>query len=430
MRDIHPGGRSRSPNPWSMRFVPVLVTALICAACGSDGASETGTPGVEATVRDSGGVQIVTNRGEGWLAEGAWRLEPDFQVGELDGPYSFGRIAWVSPGRDGEILVLDSQTQLVHVFDSAGIALATFGGEGDGPGEFRRPAAVTPTEDGRIAVSQGFPPVLHWLTLRGDYLESTRLPIARDEAGTRTAGTFGLWQVTREGGVFVQVQVIDPGAEDGEMPVALLQADPTGEAPPDTIAEWTWRPGFGDQAIRVFEPVYTWMPRSDGIVVLSSGSPYEVRWHDPSAGLVRIMRREVDPAPATARHRERATEDMREAMASGGAPEDRIDDLLENLAFESELPEVLRIWVSQPDGRLWIGVHDTQLFDQGFDTAQFGMMNALDVFERDGRYLGRVPLPEGFTLRVVTEDALYGVWEDELEVPFARRYRVVRPVTD
>ncbi len=45
-------------------------------------------------------------------------------------------------------------------------------------------------------------------------------------------------------------------------------------------------------------------------------------------------------------------------------------------------------------------------------------------------YLGRIPIPDGFSLRVVTESALYGVWEDDLEVPFARRYRVIRAAAE
>jgi hypothetical protein len=83
--------------------------------------------------------------------------------------------------------------------------------------------------------------------------------------------------------------------------------------------------------------------------------------------------------------------------------------------------------VSAPDGRLWIGVHDAQLFASREDVGLEGFTNAWDVFEADGRYLGRIPVPAGFSLRVVTEDALYGVWENELEVPFGRRYAILRP---
>jgi hypothetical protein len=121
---------------------------------------------------------------------------------------------------------------------------------------------------------------------------------------------------------------------------------------------------------------------------------------------------------------------MREGMSQGGASDDLIDDLVDRVEFEASVPDVLRVWVSQPDGRLWLGVHDAGFFEAASEPTNGGWMNALDVFERDGRYLGRIPTPEGFRLTVVTEDALYGTWEDELEVPFARRYRVIREAED
>ncbi len=432
MKVINDAGRVRPAFTPSHRFlIWSLVWISALTGCTANPGSDDGGSAapVVVSVTDSSGVEIVANSGDGWDAESTWRIEPDLQVGELDGPLAFGRISWVAPAPDDGMLVLDAQAHLIHLFDSDGHLVRSFGGEGDGPGEFRRPAAVMPIDGGRLAVSQGFPPVLHWLTLAGKHEGTTRLPGARDEAGTRTAGSFGLWQVTPAGRVFVQAQLIDPGAEDGEMPVVLLEVDPDGASAPDTIAEWIWKAGFGDAPIRMFEPVHTWMPRSDGIVVLSHGLPYELQWHDASDGLLRIVRRDLKLSPVSDRHRDRALTVMREGMESGGAPDDMIEDMLDRVEFEDVLPPVLRVWVSEPDGRVWVGVHDADRLDSEGGGLFSGWVNAWDVFERDGPYLGRIPAPDGFTLRVVTQDALYGVWEDELEVPFARRYRVVRPDT-
>ena len=85
---------------------------------------------------------------------------------------------------------------------------------------------------------------------------------------------------------------------------------------------------------------------------------------------------------------------------------------------------------------MWVGVHDAELFAADTETSRSrdkvgleGFTNAWDVFEADGRYLGRLAAPEGFSLRVAAGDALYGVWENELEVQFARRYRIIRPAS-
>ena len=428
MQDTFRSGAVRFPQRasyWILLPLTCVVAWMACMPGEGSGGSEVDP--VALSVVDSSGVEIVTNRGKGWGPDEAWRLEPDLQVGERDGPAAFGRISWVAPGPPGVMLVLDAQSRLVHVFDSAGAEIGRFGGEGDGPGEFRAPAAVTPLADGRLTVAQGFPPVLQWLTAGGDYVTSTRLPLPRDEAGMRTAGSLAIWQVTSGGRVFTQVQVIDPTAADGEMPVALLEIDPSGDAPPDTIANWTWKVSFGEDEIPMFKPIPTWMPRSDGVVVLSPGSPYEIRWLDPSSGLERVMRRELSAATVTDRHRRLAVAEMGEGMAAGGSPQSAIDEMLRKVAFESTVPDVLRVWVSEPDGRLWIGVHDPDVFSRQEDITDRDWVNALDVFEREGRYLGRIPMPEGFKLRVVAAGALYGIWKDELEVPFARRYRVIKP---
>lgn len=399
----------------------------VCLACGAPGDGTGSSADRQATVvADSSGVEIVTNRGEGWDAREAWRLELERQVGERDGPAAFGRVNWVAPGPRGGMIVLDAQASRVHAFDVEGAEVSRFGGRGEGPGEFMRPATVTPLADGGYAVGQGFPPLLQWLTAAGDHIGTTRLPIAKNTEGLRTAGTMALWQVTPAGRVFAQVQVIDPAAAGGEMPVFLVEVDPSDGVPPDTIARWTWHAALGGEPLRVFDAVPSWMPRADGVVVLAAGRPYEIQWHDPSAGLVRVMRRQVDEVPVTDRHREKAIADMREGMEAGGGQNPVLDDMLENAEFESTLPDVLRVWVSRPDGRLWVGVHDAELFEVAGDTPDPTWANALDVFERDGRYLGRIPIPDGFRLRVVTEDALYGVWSDELDVTFARKYRILR----
>jgi hypothetical protein len=421
-------GSIRVPCRDSRYWIFLSLTCAAWLACAPGEEAGGSAPDSDAvSVVDSSGVEIVTNRGDGWGAGEAWRLEPDLQVGERDGPAAFGRISWVAPGPPGAMVVLDAQSHRVHVFDSAGVEIGRFGREGDGPGEFRAPAVVTPLADGRLTVAQGFPPVLQWVTAEGEYLGSTRIPITRDEAGSPTAGAIAIWQVTSAGRVFTQVQIIDPTAADGEMPVALLEIDPTGDALPDTIANWTWNAGLRSGEIRVFEAVHSWMPRSDGVVLLSPGAPYEIQWHDPSSGLQRVMRRPLRAPAVTDRHRLLAIDEMRTGMADGGAPRAAIDELLRKVVFGSTVPDVLRIWVSEPDGRLWVGVHDAGLFENQEDRPNGDWVNALDVFGREGLYLGRIPIPQHFTLRVVTEDALYGIWKDELEVPFARRYRVVKP---
>jgi hypothetical protein len=47
-----------------------------------------------------------------------------------------------------------------------------------------------------------------------------------------------------------------------------------------------------------------------------------------------------------------------------------------------------------------------------------------DVYDRDGRYLGVVQMPERFQPRTFRGDKIYGVWRDELDVQYVMRVRV------
>jgi hypothetical protein len=46
--------------------------------------------------------------------------------------------------------------------------------------------------------------------------------------------------------------------------------------------------------------------------------------------------------------------------------------------------------------------------------------------DAEGAYLGRLPMPADLRPTRVTADHVYGVWRDELDVPHARRFRIVR----
>jgi len=57
----------------------------------------------------------------------------------------------------------------------------------------------------------------------------------------------------------------------------------------------------------------------------------------------------------------------------------------------------------------------------------------LDVFEPDGRYMGAVRPPEGFSVSpepVIRGDTVWAVTRGELDVASVVRYRIVRPGSD
>lgn len=79
---------------------------------------------------------------------------PSFHVGELDGPseYVLGSIDAVAR-TDSTIVLLDSRSHLVRLFDHQGRFVTSAGGPGQGPGEFVRPNAMTIDSLGSIFVT-------------------------------------------------------------------------------------------------------------------------------------------------------------------------------------------------------------------------------------------------------------------------------------
>jgi hypothetical protein len=416
---------SESASGWrpNQLVVAALCTLPLAGLTGCGGGTAGGSS--PAVVSDSAGIRLVVNTGRGWREEDAWRLESVLQVGELDGPPAFGRIAAVTPRSEGGVYVLDAQSGLVSSFDESGAPVAQFGGEGDGPGEFRNPNYVTEMADGRLAVAESFPPRLHWFSADRQFERMTRLEDGAVENGTRAAAVFAIWSVTDAGEPYAQISVFPmTGAKETLNYVLRFSADPASQAPPDTVTRWTtdFELRLADSEVPMFEPRHTWVLGRDGALYLSPGSPYEIRVFTGAGILSRIVRRRVPAVPVTDEVKDIALAELRKSMERGGAPAEMVDRFVANAAFEDVLPSVQRVWVSEPDGRLWVGVYDGARF-LGVDRP-----GAWDIFAPDGTYLGRLPVPEGFRLTAVTTDAVYGVWENELKVPFARQYRVVRPV--
>jgi len=95
--------------------------------------------------------------------------------------------------------------------------------------------------------------------------------------------------------------------------------------------------------------------------------------------------------------------------------------ILDKAEFPATLPSTYGLWISEPSGELWVGVRDPNLL------WDYERANAWDIIEPDGTYLGRLPIPEGLRPTRVTQDYVYGIWLDELDVSHARRYGIVRP---
>lgn len=400
------------------RFLASVLAPLLglSAAC-----SEASAPAV--TTVDSAGIEIRTSRGPGWKAADAWRLELDLQIGDVDGPDAFGRLADVAPRRDGGVWVVDRQSRLVRAYDERGSEVLAFGGPGEGPGEFRSVGRLIEHADGSVSVGGRMPLELYRFDDAGRPLGVDTVPseLYRDSRttgpGTPPLGpTMGEWAFAADGSAFLQAVTMDMPGNDIVRSDVLLRIE-SEDRPGVRFARWeapALRGGPGG-APHLLQPTASWSPVSDGGVWFSPGHAYELRRFDGAGNLRSILRR-----PGS---RSRITGAVKAAFLA--SLERETDNpamlaMLERAVFPDSLPATAGVWASEGDGHLWVGVIDPQL------PWRLEAPNAWDVFAADGAYVGRLAIPVGLRPTRIITDYVYGTWQDELEVAHARRYRIVR----
>lgn len=378
------------------------------------------TPTSDLTAVDSAGVEILTSRGPAPNTDG-WRLELDLEVGAADGPLAFGRVLDVAPRRAGGLWVVDGQARRVRAFDEHGQETLAFGGRGDGPGEFRSIGRITEEPDGSLRIGGRMPVELYAFEASGQPLGTTLLSadVYREAASTDSDGpplgpTLAEWQFTGSGTAFVQTTTLDATEGHVTRRDALVRLEDGSR--PTRLATWeapAMRGGVTGELL-LLQPAASWSPLPDGGVWLTFGERYEIRRFDRRGELRSVLRRPEARAALTP--------EVEKRFKSGLAAEARnpaMLAMLENAVFPDSLPAIAGLWVSEKDGRLWVGVMDAAR------PPRLDEPNALDVFAPHGRYLGRLPIPPGLRPTRITADHVYGVWRDALDVSYARRYRII-----
>lgn len=382
------------------------------------------TPAGDLTAVDSAGVRLLTSRGSGWDEHASWHLSLDLDVGSATGPLAFARVLDVAPRRAGGLWVVDGQAKRVRSFDEEGRETVSFGRRGEGPGEFRSIGRVGEWPNGELRVGGRRPVELYSFDASGEPLGTSVLSAEVYRETATSAGpdtpplgpTLAEWKFTGSGMAFVQATTLAATGAAVMRRDALVRID-ARDAHPVRLASWeapAMRGGVGGE-ILLLQPAASWSPLGDGGVWLTYGDRYEIRRLDGRGRLRRVLRR---PRPRAALTPE--IEERFKAELAAEADNPAMLAMLDNAVFPDSLPAAAGLWTSEDDGRLWVGVMDPTR------PLRLEEPNALDVFEADGRYLGRLGIPDGFRPTRITANHVYGVWRDELDVSHARRYQIIR----
>ena len=384
-----------------------VCACLLGGACESGSAGD-GTWSAERTRR--GDTTIVrTVEGSVWGPD--VRLVEELRVGVLDGDenYIFGRILNVTPDRSGNVYVLERSPALLRMYDAQGRFVRTIAREGQGPGELFEAVRVETLADGRIVVwNRGNQRVSAYFAADGALL---------DEWPVRS-NFFSAQPLSVDSADNLYIQILTGEPVDGKpWPLGQLVVSSSGEVL-DTLVEPQWDPDGG-----LLAPT--------GHVAVHPGGYFVAGWAGQySFDVLRDppLRVEKDwtPVALTGAEREEWDALIRRRREQGLVLLSRAGPV--DMTIPDTKPAYRGLYVGR-DGRIWVHLYvdvEEQEVDPGSNERRWQEPIVFDVFEDDGRYLGRIRMPNGASAHAWDGDYVWGVQRGESDEPYIVRWRIER----
>lgn len=410
-------------TPMNVALVAVWLAAGGCSR--EDGAHAASEWRAQVdTVGDT--ITVRTLAGSEW---GAAELVPEWRIGALEGADHeiFGQIVGLTIDAADNIYIYDRQVPALRKYAPDGRYLATFGREGGGPGEYANSdGGLAALADGRIVLRDPGNARFTVYTPDGEYLESwparggtfTSTPIFPSADGGFYNPVSGRGQPMR------LVRYTPDGTPGDSLPIPDRQVERATVRAQVEGASQTWSVPFSETAL------WTWHPEGYYLSALSGRYAIDLLHRDR-----RVLRiaKDVEPVPVTSE--ERAAEDDRVSRAMR-----RLDPSWRwnGPPIPQTKPILRRLYAGQ-DGRIWALLHQPgeRVADQEREPSpdgrppvpQFREPTVFDVFEKDGRYLGRVAAPAAFSTSprpIFRGDNVWSTERDEFGVQYVVKYRIAR----
>lgn len=400
---------------WARRALPAVCAGALCGvlstACAGGG---DGGGGLRSTARDSAGVTIVENARPPLDSRLGWRVGPTpaVTIGTTEGDpvYELFRVGDAMRLSDGRIVVANTGSGELRVFDSDGVHLESWGGQGDGPGEFgaMAPGGLEPWPGDSLMAREPFQRRLSIFSTGGTFGRAFRLqggyasvvaplPDGRILAQTLTSysgGTPGTSELTR------------PDLEYG-----ILEAD--GRVHRDLGAYPGSELYVVTTAERMFPRAYPFDRSAFAVawgdlVVITTNDRYEIRAYRTDGSLARIVRRDHEArAPTRA--------DLRDYVARRNPDRPQALAAVADMPLVEAFPAFNRVFVDRL-GHLWIEEYRLPGEEHRLWT----------VFDPEGRVLGLVEMPGSFAVTEIGADYILATRRDALDIEYVESWPLDR----
>jgi hypothetical protein len=406
---------------------PLLLAAA--AACGSGGPASDGDAAGIATVIDSTGDSVVARVAGEVPADALRHLSEELRIAPgVDDTTLFTDVLDFEVDRAGRLWVYDRPSNSIFLFGANGRFIRRFGRQGEGPGEFKWNSGMIARGDSGIAIWDSQNARISFFDSTGTFLTSWLTP-----AGFSTND--GL-VTDRSGALFLKRPVTAP--REGEMfgrlgLVILKERGAFGDslAPPDLAIPregYTARNKGSVSAYPVpFAPGYHWGWHPNGHFVVAHGGKYEIILSLGNGKPVVIKRQaaaaSVNPEES-AEERASILYQMRQNQPDwnwSGPPIPATKSPMDQLL----LPRDGRIWARVPVASERIP--DAELppsRDPNRPVKHFRTPVVYEIFESDGRFLGRVEFPRRTRFIEADGDLVWALVRIEDDLPAVVRFRI------
>ncbi len=408
-------------------LVPLVVSLGI--ACVERAPQPTDAAGL-ATSFDSTRTDTVVARVTGAVPpEAVRRVVDELRIAPAaDDTSLFAEVFEFDVTADGQLYVFDQANRTLILFDSTGAVLRRIGRRGSGPGEFASNNGMVVLPDGRLALWDSQNARVSFFTPTGDFASSWVVPAGFSTGNGLSADASGQLLTTRP------VTAPREGEIIGRM--GLRRFDANGALtdsliPPDLpwsrVVYVARREGSTSATGPTHAPRLIWQWHPDGHFVSVSTERYVIESSRPG----RALRIERDGPPIAVSDAERAIDQARitfqlrnvdPAWTFSGPP------------IPSEKPPVAGLNLAR-DGRIWVrvSVPSVEIPEAERDPAQENRAPprqhrdesvTYEVFEADGRFLGRVVLPWRAAWMQADGNQVWFIDRDEDGLPAVVRARI------
>lgn len=367
-----------------------------------------------------------------------WRLLPDLRVGSIDVPnYALTDVSDLTVGTDGTFYILQPLEQRLRIYDQNGQFLRTVGRPGDGPGEFRFPTNIGWVGD-TLWISDGVQLRVTFLDAKGEVLGTSPLAVSSLGPGflPTTAQT-----LMADGTAIVQPLVSSRSLAANDISRApLLRTDRIGSvldtvawlplrnqyfsvSNPDASPPWT---SYSPQPF-ADPPLWSVTPDRASVILVDVGErsraelgKIKVFELTLAGDTIRSADVQYTPVPLTSKMVEEVISMRAEhffnvgdgRIASRAAAERMIQD---ELYVPATLPPVSEV-IAASNGSIWL-----QRESMASDA------NLWQILGTDGQVEAILSTPPELKILLVTDEHVWGVEYDELQIPYVVRLRIDKP---